>query len=118
MTDNLQSQNVGKCAELRETCQHAIFDKMDLQHSDQMTALGKIKEDIAYRKGREEHVMEDILSKFVKRNGNGTVPIVNQNFSNNSFKEVAIKILISWGPWILFLLGLGIVTWLKSKGWL
>lgn len=51
-----EHQTVGKCAELRQDCRDAIFDKMDEQHGAQMEAMGAIREDIARRKG-----MADLL---------------------------------------------------------
>ena len=114
---DIQSQSVEKCAELRQECRDGIFKKMNDLHAVQMSTLGNIKEEIAFRKGREEKLAEDILEKFVKRNGNGTKPVFNSNISNNT-GDILIKILINWGPWIGLALILGVVSILKSKGWL
>ena len=46
-----EHQTVGKCAELRQDCRDAIFQKMDEQHGIVMGELGGIREDFARRKG-------------------------------------------------------------------
>jgi len=114
---DIQSQSVEKCADLRQKCQREIFEKMDKQHTVQMNAMSDIKEEIAFRKGREEALAENVLAKYMKRNGNGTASVPNAGISSDT-REILIKILINWGPWIGLALILGVGSILKSKGWL
>lgn len=107
-----EKQTVSKCSELRENMQGKIFERMQNLHDDQMTAIGGIKEEIAFRKGREEALVESALTKFQAKN-NGNNPT-----QSNGTKDVLVKILINWGPWILLLLLLGIISIFRSKGWL
>jgi hypothetical protein len=84
-----QPQGVAKCAELRGQCRESIFTKMDELHGAQMKAIAGIKESLAYSKGRE-----------------------------SASGSVFLKLLIAWGPFVLFLLILGMVTWFREKGWM
>lgn len=117
MSDNPQPQTVSKCADLREAMQDKIFTRMQKHHDDQMETLTGIKEDIAFRKGREEAVVEKALKKYIKTNGNGTAPVANQNLTNGT-RELLVRMLINWGPGIAVLAAIGAAVILKSKGYL
>ena len=107
MNDSItpEKQTLAKCAELRQQCRESIFEKMDNQHETVMTAIGKVDKGVAFMKGQMK--------------GNPKpIPVTNSCTKNGKWKEVFIKIFIAWGPWIMFFLGLGIYTFLKSKGWI
>jgi hypothetical protein len=93
-----QPQSVGRCAELRETCQGKIFEKMDALHHIQMMKMSEIQEEIAYQKGCS----------------NGR----QSSKEASPWRDAFIKALFTWGPPLLFLVLIGGITLLKSKGWL
>jgi hypothetical protein len=97
-----QSQTISKCADLRETCQRAIFDKMDSQHGETLAALSGINEKIAYKEGQES------------RNKLETAPTKK----NSPWSGLLKQIVVMWGPPTLFILLLGVIYWLKKGGWL
>jgi len=96
-----QHQNLTECARLRESCQRAIFTKMDDQHACQMKVLVEIKEQLAFARGREAALAGCSTNKGGKRD----------------WTAIAIKFLIAWGPMILLLIALGMISWLRNKGW-
>jgi hypothetical protein len=112
MSDHEQAQTVNKCAEFREAMQNKIYERMENQHTAQMEVLGNIKEEIAFRKGREEALVKNALTQYHNNGGNGNGKI------KSSGKDILVKILIAWGPWIILLLFLGSVSILKAKGYL
>jgi len=105
-----ESQTVSKCADLRQNMQRDMFDKMDDQHLTQMTAMGEIKEGIAYRKGQEEAKIVGMVATSIEKN--------NGHDTKAGWKDVLVKLLIAFGPYILLFLFLGIYQWLKAQGWL
>jgi len=109
-----ESQSVRGCSELREKCQKEIFDKiddqrekmeskMDTQHQTVMGAIGNIDKKFAFMEGAASVKPR---TNGIKKNENG----------KRDWGDVAIRFIISWGPWILMLFGLGLISWLKSNG--
>jgi len=116
MSDHEQMQTVNKCAEFRESMQSKLYERMDKQHNAQMLVLGNIKEEIAFRKGREEALVKNALTQYHNNGGNGNG---NGNGKQKERgKDILVKILIAWGPWIILLLFLGSISILKAKGYL
>jgi hypothetical protein len=107
-----QPQTVNKCAEFREAMQNKLYERIDNQHNAQMKVLGNIKEEIAFRKGREEALVKNALTQYHNNGGNGN------GKPKESSKDILVKILIAWGPWIILLLFLGSISILKAKGYL
>jgi len=97
MAYNPQPQSIGDCAKIRESCRSSIFEKMNENHLLQMKALSEIKEDIAYQKGCS----------------NGKSLLIP-----SPWRDAFVKAIFSWGPPILFLIVIGGISLLKSKGWL
>lgn len=100
-----ESQSISKCAELRQECRDSIFEKMDDHHTKQMDILGDIKQEIAFRKGQEDTRLKNIVINSQKKNGNGKV------------KDNWIKFFITWGPPFIFIIILGFISWMKTKGY-
>jgi hypothetical protein len=51
--EQTQKQSVERCAELRQNCRDAIFEKMDEQHGETLEALTDIRVKLAERVGRD-----------------------------------------------------------------
>lgn len=84
-----QPQTLQSCFSLREECQKAIFSKMEELHGEQMKSLAEIKEQMAFAKGQAS----------MARAGRG----------------LFFQFLFNWGPFLAFLLVLGVVKWFGGK---
>lgn len=98
-----QPQSVAKCSDLRTACQHEIFIHIDKRHTTQMEALSEIKEQLAFKAGQE--------------NGR-KVTGENSKVGKRDWAGMVLKALFNWGPAALFLIVLGAISWLRSKGWI
>ena len=96
-----QSQTVSKCAELMNDSQRNMFDKMDIQHNAQMGAIGEIKTEVTFMKGKMEGM-----------------PVINSQIRNGKkdWRDIIIRFIIAWAPALVFLAIIGLVVVLKSKG--
>ena len=95
-----EPQSLANCSQLRESCQRAIFEKMDKQHSEQMVAMGEIKTEMAYQRGQA--------------NGRTLTPTQLAKLKGSPF----FQLLAAWGPGLAIVFVLGVVYWLKVNGWL
>lgn len=102
--NNPESQTVRDCAKLRQECQRALFAHIDEKHDAQMTELGEIKEKLAFQAGQANGARNcgTALNAPIKRDWSGMI----------------LKALFTWAPGIALLVVLGLISWLKSKGWL
>jgi hypothetical protein len=119
-----QPQTVSKCADIRDSMQRNIFKQMQDYHITQMSELGGIKEEIAFRKGQEEALVKNAIAQYQKNNGNGNngngqkKEVAVSTNETKSKKDIMIEILIHWGPSIIFLSALGALFLFKAKGWI
>lgn len=99
-----ESRSVNDCARLREECREGIFSHIDKRHNAQMLVLGEIKEKLAFQEGRANGIRncETTLNAPIRRD----------------WGEMFLKTLFTWAPGIALLVVLGLISWLKSKGWL
>ena len=87
-----ESQTVRGCAKLREDCQTKIFEKMDNNHTVQMTAIGKIDTKMAFMDGAASATRP--VTNDIKRNGNG----------KRDWGDFGLKLLVAWVPFIAFII--------------
>ena len=102
-----ESQNIKECSELRQECRNSIFEKIEDHQKILLNELGEIKKDLAYKEGYEEATAQNIVIN--SNNEKNTAEKIN-------WKATVLKMLIIWGGPILFLMILGLIALLKSKG--
>lgn len=117
-----EPRTVKDCAQLQKECRAEMFGHINDKHTETQTLVNT-------NHGLVMGKLNDIDKKFAYQEGvengraaaetNNNPPVVAvQPKTGTGLKDIFIKLGVTWGPPALFLLILGAISWLKSKGWL